>query len=91
MIELQQPYTPVCLMTAAVMGTEYYHHLYIIRKFRDEILHNRLGWIGSQMSNVYYEFSGVSSELIAKNKTLKYFVLHFIVRPTAYLSRKILG
>ena len=90
MFEAQQPYLPVCLMTAAVMGTEYYYHLYSIRRLRDEFMHNKLGFAGFSMSKLYYGISDLTSETVYNNTVIKLFVRHMIVRPIGFICRKLI-
>jgi hypothetical protein len=89
MIETQQPYIPVCLMTAAVMGTEYYYHLHTIRSFRDRILLGKMGYGGSLLASLYYGLSELTSEFIYAHKTVKNLVLHGVVRPLGYFLGKL--
>lgn len=86
MIETQQPYIPVCLMTAAVMGTQHYHHLYHIRRFRDKLL----GGKASSGSGLYYKLSEHTSKPIYELKPLKRLVCDLVVRPLGYLFKKLL-
>jgi len=88
MIELQQPYIPVCLMTAAVTGTEYYYHLYHIRRFREKVLFGRMGATGHALSDLYYGISAAASKAVYSNGWLKKLVLHGLVRPLGHVFRK---
>lgn len=90
MIELQQPYMPVCLMAAAVMGTGYDYHLYAIRRFRDEFMHKRSGVIGINLSQLYYRFSKRAVVYVCRYRAVKLLVLHALVRPLGYVFGKLL-
>ncbi|MFH1402909.1 MAG: hypothetical protein ABIH11_01405 [Candidatus Altiarchaeota archaeon] len=90
MFELQQPYIPVCLMTAAVMGTEYYYHLHTIRSFRDRVMLGRMGVAGGLLADVYYSLSELSSDFVHTNRFVKKLVLHGIVRPLGHVLGKLL-
>jgi len=90
MIDAQQPYIPVCLMTAAVIGSEYDYHLVTIRSFRDKMLLGKMGYGGGILTDMYYNISQIISPIIYKNKALKKLVLHGFVRPLGHVLRKLL-
>ncbi|MFC2162662.1 hypothetical protein ACFLRF_03195 [Candidatus Altiarchaeota archaeon] len=90
MIESQQPYIPVCLMTAAVVGTEYYYHLHTIRSFRDKVMIGGMGQTGSLLAGAYYGLSQMTAGFIYTHKSIKKLVLHGIVRPLGYVMKKLL-
>jgi hypothetical protein len=87
MIDAQQPYMPVCLMSAAVLGTQYEVYLPVIREFRDKVLFEDLRYVGGFFSKIYYGFSGRVSGAVCRNKFLKYLVAHLIVLPAALMSK----
>ncbi|MBD3262081.1 MAG: hypothetical protein GF334_10530 [Candidatus Altiarchaeales archaeon] len=80
----QQPYTPVCLMTSMVLGTQYVGELDYMRRFRDEVM-LEAGALGRLAVDFYYLLSRYTSALVAENKLLRKLLLNTVFKPALRL------
>lgn len=72
---VQQPYTPVCLMTEIVCGTSLEGSLDFFRRLRDEVLLGRLGLLGKFSVGLYYRSSRVLAPIARKTPSLRRILL----------------